>query len=109
MASNRIFPPGTDTELAAIQGAPALPASSGLIDLRSLLWSSIDNDASKDLDPVEWAEQLPDGRIRVLIGVADVDVRVPHRQKPARRLSTALHARGSQPLRRFKNHSAHSL
>jgi exoribonuclease-2 len=41
-----------------------------------LVWSSIDNDTSKDLDQIEWAEQLPDGRIRVLIGVADVDARV---------------------------------
>jgi exoribonuclease-2 len=45
--------------------------------LRNLLWSSIDNDTSKDLDQIEWAEQLPDGRIRVLVGVADVDSRVP--------------------------------
>jgi exoribonuclease-2 len=72
------FPAGADAELAAIQGAPALPASSGLVDLRQLLWSSIDNDTSKDLDQIEWAEQLPDGRIRVLIGVADVDARVSH-------------------------------
>ena len=45
-------------------------------DLRNLLWSSIDNDTSKDLDQIEWAEQLPDGRIRILVGVADVDARV---------------------------------
>ena len=54
-----------------------MPAVPGAQDLRNLLWSSIDNDTSKDLDQIEWAEQLPDGRIRVLIGVADVDVRVP--------------------------------
>jgi exoribonuclease-2 len=70
------FPAGTDTQLAAIQAQPAAPAAGGLTDLRGLLWSSIDNDTSKDLDQIEWAEQLPDGRIRVLIGVADVDVRV---------------------------------
>jgi VacB/RNase II family 3'-5' exoribonuclease len=69
------FPAGTDTELAAIKAQPA-PAADGFTDLRNLLWSSIDNDTSKDLDQIEWAEQLPDGRIRVLVGVADVDSRV---------------------------------
>jgi VacB/RNase II family 3'-5' exoribonuclease len=70
------FPPGTDTELAAIQAQPVLSPVDGLTDLRSLLWSSIDNDTSKDLDQIEWAEQMPDGHIRVLVGVADVDARV---------------------------------
>jgi VacB/RNase II family 3'-5' exoribonuclease len=70
------FPAVALSELAAIQAQPAMPAAPGAQDLRSLLWSSIDNDTSKDLDQIEWAEQLTDGRIRVLIGVADVDVRV---------------------------------
>ena len=70
------FPAGTDSELAAIEAQPALPEGPGAKDLRSLLWSSIDNDTSKDLDQIEWAERLPDGRIRVLVGVADVDARV---------------------------------
>jgi exoribonuclease-2 len=70
------FPAGTEAELGAIAAAPELPASAGIQDLRSLLWSSIDNDTSRDLDQIEWAEQLSDGRIRVLIGVADVDARV---------------------------------
>lgn len=70
------FPAGADTELAAISTSADLHAAAGIKDLRSLLWSSIDNDTSKDLDQIEWAEQLPDSRIRVLIGVADVDVRV---------------------------------
>jgi len=46
-------------------------------DLRHLLWSSIDNRTSRDLDQVEWAERLANGDIRVLVGIADVDVRVP--------------------------------
>ena len=70
------FPQGTDQQLAAIEAHPETPAAPGAQDLRSLLWSSIDNDTSKDLDQIEWAEQLPDGRIRVLVGVADVDARV---------------------------------
>ena len=70
------YPAGTDKELAAIHTHPEMPAALGAHDLRNLLWSSIDNDTSKDLDQIEWAEQLPDGRIRVLVGVADVDVRI---------------------------------
>ena len=74
------FPAGTDKELAVIAAQTDLPANpgieSGIEDLRSLLWSSIDNDTSKDLDQIEWAELLADGRIRILVGVADVDARV---------------------------------
>lgn len=70
------FSAGTGAELSAIQADSHLPQGAGIRDLRNLLWSSIDNDTSKDLDQIEWAERLPDGRIRVLVGVADVDARV---------------------------------
>jgi exoribonuclease-2 len=46
-------------------------------DLRPLLWSSIDNAASLDLDQVEYAEKLANGDIRLLVGIADVDEFVP--------------------------------
>jgi exoribonuclease-2 len=58
-------------ELAAF--APA-EQSSDLRDLRALLWSSIDNAESKDLDQIEYAEELADKSTRLLIGIADVDV-----------------------------------
>jgi exoribonuclease-2 len=70
------FPTAAAAELADIATHPELPAAPGIQDLRRLLWSSIDNDTSKDLDQIEWAEPLPNGSIRVLIGVADVDARV---------------------------------
>lgn len=47
-----------------------------IIDLRNLLWSSIDNEDSLDLDQVEVAEQLQDEKIRLKIGIADVDALV---------------------------------
>lgn len=75
------FPRGVEAELSQIEAkAEGWPqgqgAPNGLQDLRGLLWSSIDNDTSRDLDQIEWAERLDDGRIRVRVGVADVDARV---------------------------------
>jgi len=46
-------------------------------DLRALAWSSIDNETSRDLDQVEFAERLPDGAVRLLVGIADVSAAVP--------------------------------
>jgi exoribonuclease-2 len=46
-------------------------------DMREVPWSSIDNNESRDLDQVEYVERLPDGRLRLLIGIADVDMLVP--------------------------------
>ena len=45
----------------------------GLRDMRSLLWCSIDNDDSRDLDQLTVAEDLGGGKVRCLIAVADVD------------------------------------
>jgi VacB/RNase II family 3'-5' exoribonuclease len=42
-------------------------------DLRNLLWSSIDNDESLDLDQIEVVQSLAEGKIKVMVGIADVD------------------------------------
>src|SRR6266581_660218 len=69
------FPPGVDRQLAALKGRAA-DTDGDVRDLRALLWSSIDNDTSRDLDQIEAAERVNSG-IRVLIAIADVDSDVP--------------------------------
>ncbi len=72
------FPPEVQQQLSQIaQQPPPLAASAEIRDLRQLLWSSIDNDTSRDLDQIEVAEKLADGSTRIMVGIADVDVFVP--------------------------------
>ena len=72
-------PDAVREQLAKIGDAPVAlshDTASRLVDLRELPWSSIDNSSSKDLDQIEVAERAGDS-IRLRIGVADVDARVP--------------------------------
>ena len=59
------------TELAEIRGA-ATPTNETTRDLRDLLWCSIDNDDSRDLDQLTVAEALPAGAVKILVAIADV-------------------------------------
>jgi VacB/RNase II family 3'-5' exoribonuclease len=70
------FPPAVGQQMAALRTQPALHPDSSVRDLRPLLWSSIDNDTSRDLDQAEVAERVGNG-IRVLVAIADVDADVP--------------------------------
>jgi VacB/RNase II family 3'-5' exoribonuclease len=68
------FPSAVLQQLALLKQRPPQVAAAGDIrDLRMLLWSSIDNDTSRDLDQIEVADRLPNGDIKVLVGIADVD------------------------------------
>lgn len=76
-----VFSAAASTELDAIQASAAASHepggdTSGVRDLRELLWASIDNDDSRDLDQLTVAELLADLRVRIRVAVADVDALV---------------------------------
>jgi exoribonuclease-2 len=68
------FSAAAQAELADLH-APTFTAAPPR-DLRQRLWCSIDNDDSLDLDQLTLAEALPQGQIKLLIAVADVDALV---------------------------------
>ena len=59
-------------ELGRLQ-VPAATSGEALPDLGNLLWASIDNDDSRDLDQLTVAEAMPGDRIKILVAIADVD------------------------------------
>src|SRR5579863_10448310 len=71
------FKPAADRQAAALRAHPPAVANGNARDLRALVWSSIDNDTSRDLDQIEVAERLSSGDIRIRVGIADVDAGVP--------------------------------
>ncbi len=72
------FPAEVQQQLAQLRAQPpAILPGTTVRDLRNLLWSSIDNDTSRDLDQIEVAERLPNGDVKILIGIADLDAFVP--------------------------------
>ena len=66
-----------NSELQSIAALPSPTLDPSIKDLRDLLWSSIDDAKTRDLDQIEYAEALPGGDTRVLIGIADVDTLIP--------------------------------
>jgi len=80
--------------VAAKEQSPSV-SGANVRDLRNLLWSSIDNDTSRDLDQIEVAQRASNGDVKVMIGIADVDAYVP-KQTPidqhAARETTTVYA-----------------
>ncbi len=69
------FSPAVEQEMARITRS-ALEATPDIRDLTALLWCSIDNDDSRDLDQLSVSESIANGEIKVLVAIADVDALV---------------------------------
>ena len=75
MTNNGLLPDFGDAalkQMASITG-PARDSSPDIRDLRRLLWASIDNDNSRDLDQLSVADSSSSGATRILVAIADVD------------------------------------
>ncbi len=72
------FEPDVEREASALRDVAATTAASEKVrDLCALPWSSIDNRESRDLDQIEAVEKLPNGDVKVMVAIADVDALVP--------------------------------
>jgi VacB/RNase II family 3'-5' exoribonuclease len=72
------FSPHAFAELDGIRES-ATQAEESTHDLRSLIWCSIDNDDSRDLDQLTVADAMPGGTAKILVAIADVDAVVKKR------------------------------
>jgi len=83
-------------ELETVQPVDRGAGSPG-IDLRHLLWASIDNDDSLDLDQLTVAEALPGKQVKLRVAIADVDALVKKDSAidgHARRNTTSVYTAG---------------
>ena len=78
MFSRGLLPDFPTMELAELNEitAPANYKLAQAKDMRRLLWCSVDNADSLDLDQLSFAEQLPGNKVRLLVAIADVDALV---------------------------------
>jgi exoribonuclease-2 len=78
MLDRGLLPDFSNEVLAELSGirAPAAKIDGSVRDLRNLLWASIDNDDSRDLDQLTVAEAMPGDKVKILVAVADVDALV---------------------------------
>lgn len=75
MLEKKLFPNFSGDALSELDKilTPATIDSEQVCDLRNLLWASIDNDDSHDLDQLTVAETMHGDEVKVLVAVADVD------------------------------------
>src|SRR6266404_7344192 len=69
------FSPAVLAETSRITQAAAA-SGAAIRDLSGLLWASIDNDDSLDLDQLSVAEPMTGGAVKILVAIADVDALV---------------------------------
>ncbi len=69
------FSPAALTEIQSLSG-PATAPDQPVCDLRQMLWASIDNDDSRDLDQLSVAGDSKEGSTTILVAIADVDALV---------------------------------
>lgn len=90
------FEPALLAEVEALD-AHVAGESVSVRDLTGLLWFSIDNDDSRDLDQISVSERLPSGAVKVLVAIADVDALVGDGSKAdghARTNTTSIYTAG---------------
>lgn len=78
------FPEAVKRDVGVLPEGRFQDGDGAIRDLRNLLWSSIDNEDSMDLDQLEYCERQENGEIHVRIAVADVDLYV-EKQSPVDR------------------------
>ncbi|MCX6772960.1 MAG: RNB domain-containing ribonuclease [Candidatus Micrarchaeota archaeon] len=108
-----IFPSPVMSAVNALDGRAPERAEKSVRDLRGLLWSSIDNFDTEDLDQIEYCEQGKNGEIHVKVAIADVDVYVPknsmldmHARKNTTSVYTGIETFPMLPDRLSKNLSS---
>jgi exoribonuclease-2 len=69
------FPADAKAQVEQLQGPPTTTEEPAR-DLRGMLWCSIDNDDSRDLDQLSVGELAANGDTRLLVAIADVDAAV---------------------------------
>src|SRR5512140_3152641 len=78
MLQRGLLPDFSPAVIAQVDHITQAAAASGVAirDLRNLLWASIDNDDSRDLDQLTVAEPAADGAVKIRVAIADVDALV---------------------------------
>ena len=96
MLERGLLPDFSPQAIAELDGIHELTtkAETSIRDLRNLLWCSIDNDDSRDLDQLTVAESMAGGDAKILVAIADVDAIVKNQSaldKHARHNTTSVY------------------